>query len=91
MRLSISIVSSWVLGLYVGSPVRRVDRDLGSGMKVPDKKSSRRMTALTIGCEASAFGMTDEIARPERAEGGPAARIIDERVRARAAWMCGRR
>ena len=43
-----------------------------SGMKTPDRKSSGRMTALTIGCEASAFGMTAEIARPERAERGRA-------------------
>jgi len=41
-----------------------------SGMKTPDRKSSGRMIALTIGCEASAFGMTDEIANPSAPERG---------------------
>ena len=36
-----------------------------SGMKIPDRNSSSgRMTALTIGSEATAFGMTAEIANP---------------------------
>ena len=35
-----------------------------SGMKTPDKKSNGRMTTLTIGSDASAFGMIDAIANP---------------------------